>query len=1007
MKLKVFFLIILNLFFQNVKLQFTNTLYNFNSHLIFKSPQVSALEKYIDFPIDEKRGIINISIPIFTIELNNFKLPITIDYITEGIKPDQISSNVGLGWTLRAGGAISRTVRGLYEDEAPFGIYSTQCKYLSPSDYQNANCFIIWISGTCDIVRSGNDAIVDHYDAEPDIFYFNVNDISGKFIFDCSRNIKLIHEQDVKISVEYEYYEFKKWQIISPDGTKYIFKDYETSHTEYYDPEALSLAITPKIKTAWLLDKIITINLDTINFFYAKDEIISDTNWSPQKEKLYNNHREGCPGGGRIRIIQNNLRLEKIETPISIIFFNYSQNKREDIYKSLNYGSKALQEIIIKDKLTNTEIKKYKFITSYFGDDSSYYYKYEFGSVPSYYYKRLRLDEIQEIQNNVINKAFKFYYNKNNPYDRLVIPARLSKAKDFYGYYNGHDENLSLLPTIGNREVNTTTKVIFILDEIKYPTGGVAKFFYESDSTSGLIFDYSTLTYKYYNKIPAGGLRIKKIIYDSNDGNSPIEKTYYYDIGKFTKGIPNFYNRGNYDHMTKLWCYNGDCYDKKEYTYILSEPFNSENNFLYHNSVTIKEKGKGSITYSFSYIPDFDFLGIDPTWYEEYPSIDIVPIFINKTQEIIKDDVGNVIKYINYNYKTYYNQIIDPKTWQFCRVSYDDYTRLFFYPYYAGYNYLKEKIEITLLDNKNLINSEKYYYSSLSFIDSINEDIRVFKNLTKPYHHLINKTVITKSDGNKIVISNTYPNDYSPASTGFVKDMINANIINKPIETVTYLINKDNNIQILNGKIITYKTGLQLGLPDELYLLETNNPINLNNFKFSNQFYPGYLPGEGPISPFLLPYIDTRYVKKESYQYDNHGNIIQIQKNFDIPNSYYWSYNNSYPIIEAKNVSYDILEQKVNQAKQQAGITDFNEITEPSKDSNQRTKWLNFNKYLRSLLGDAMITTYTYKPLIGMTSITDENGKTTYYEYDSFGQLQYIKDQDLNIIKEYKYHYKK
>jgi len=55
---------------------------------------------------------------------------------------------------------------------------------------------------------------------------------------------------------------------------------------------------------------------------------------------------------------------------------------------------------------------------------------------------------------------------------------------------------------------------------------------------------------------------------------------------------------------------------------------------------------------------------------------------------------------------------------------------------------------------------------------------------------------------------------------------------------------------------------------------------------------------------------------------------------------------------------------------------------------------------------NAMMNTYTYDPLIGMTSETDENGKTIYYEYDSFGRLQYIKDQDLNIIQEYKYHYK-
>jgi YD repeat-containing protein len=54
---------------------------------------------------------------------------------------------------------------------------------------------------------------------------------------------------------------------------------------------------------------------------------------------------------------------------------------------------------------------------------------------------------------------------------------------------------------------------------------------------------------------------------------------------------------------------------------------------------------------------------------------------------------------------------------------------------------------------------------------------------------------------------------------------------------------------------------------------------------------------------------------------------------------------------------------------------------------------------------DAQMITYTYDPLKGMTSSTDERGITTYYEYDSFGRLEAVKDQERNIIKSYKYNY--
>ncbi|MNH31455.1 hypothetical protein D3C86_1602120 [compost metagenome] len=54
---------------------------------------------------------------------------------------------------------------------------------------------------------------------------------------------------------------------------------------------------------------------------------------------------------------------------------------------------------------------------------------------------------------------------------------------------------------------------------------------------------------------------------------------------------------------------------------------------------------------------------------------------------------------------------------------------------------------------------------------------------------------------------------------------------------------------------------------------------------------------------------------------------------------------------------------------------------------------------------DAQMITYTYEPLVGMTSSTDAKGKTTYYVYDGFQRLKWIKDQDGNILKTMDYHY--
>jgi hypothetical protein len=55
---------------------------------------------------------------------------------------------------------------------------------------------------------------------------------------------------------------------------------------------------------------------------------------------------------------------------------------------------------------------------------------------------------------------------------------------------------------------------------------------------------------------------------------------------------------------------------------------------------------------------------------------------------------------------------------------------------------------------------------------------------------------------------------------------------------------------------------------------------------------------------------------------------------------------------------------------------------------------------------DAMMTSYTYNPTIGVTSTIDEKGKTAYFSYDDFERLQHIKDQDGNIIQSLQYNYK-
>jgi YD repeat-containing protein len=54
----------------------------------------------------------------------------------------------------------------------------------------------------------------------------------------------------------------------------------------------------------------------------------------------------------------------------------------------------------------------------------------------------------------------------------------------------------------------------------------------------------------------------------------------------------------------------------------------------------------------------------------------------------------------------------------------------------------------------------------------------------------------------------------------------------------------------------------------------------------------------------------------------------------------------------------------------------------------------------------ARMTTYSYSPEIGITSVTDANNVTTYYEYDGLGRLKLVLDRDKNILKQHTYNYR-
>lgn len=85
--------------------------FSFRTDLIPPSPNAAALGKYGIVPVSLQTGIPNISIPITEAIGRELKVPVTLNYHNNGFKPSEEASWVGLGWSLDAGGVITRILR--------------------------------------------------------------------------------------------------------------------------------------------------------------------------------------------------------------------------------------------------------------------------------------------------------------------------------------------------------------------------------------------------------------------------------------------------------------------------------------------------------------------------------------------------------------------------------------------------------------------------------------------------------------------------------------------------------------------------------------------------------------------------------------------------------------------------------------------------------------------------------------------------------------------------------
>ncbi|WP_333625478.1 hypothetical protein [Sphingobacterium siyangense] len=1140
-------------------------------NVIPPSPNAQTFTKYGDFPVSNYTGIPDITIPIYNISLKDITSPISLSYNASGIRVNEEASRVGLGWTLNAGGVISHNIRETNDFYSynylnnPGDNDLPDLKGINPSSYTIQHNYIINAYNPDQNTPWGPDPLKTYWrvrkdlvnktqvpfvlppnlsydkfisgvsfldinvpelgnDYEPDIFTYNFSGYSGKFII--LRNGQILKEKEDNLKIEYTLNSTSMttdviaWTVTVPDGTKYYFNEIEK--VRFVDRPQMD-----SYNSSFYLTKVETIKGSVINFVYKKSSMLLTSFSNLQNSRDLGQLVQTSPGFYEL------VYLDNIQFNGGRIRFEYLFD-RED-----NVPDPRLKTIFV-DNGTGSNLKKYEFLYDYFnanfsGVDIPTLEQLNLVSNNSHYYvnggqrgaytkswneKRLKLTSIKILGNNESN-FYKFEYNESS------LPTKLSSSIDHWGYFNGALNN-RLIPNVvqkegfqngrakftfgglkANRDPNSDFNSAFILQKIKYPTGGETRFYFESNRFHTDNFENDPykidLMYNRVNNMfeesQAGGLNnmphqtrslhiensaklfnisfefvLDKYLYS---GDPSLEVTIKKNINDTSPVFKQVFNGSNFlpvppisenkamSYYTQdIWLEPGDYifmvggslfkqlksikanaigilgpeeYIKSNYLgtggglrikiidnydstdrLVLGKSFKYTNNYFrydyyspgfssgklmfqpryrknrgYETSEGLRGNGY-SVGYSKVYITDidpidnkkngvtlyeyinkpdrnlyykFDFGDFDYAKDINPPGIDGFRYQENGT--LLKDslfiDEGQNLKLVKAS--EYVNQIVEGDiVWAVNRSRYSLPNPSYVFP--QGDVYIHEQVGGAGVSDIRCTRLNFLYPAirpiwvrldqKIETLIENNLPIRTTTNYTynQTYHHIIKEESTMANEVLK-TFEYKYPPDVVNNTT--IGKLTLSNRINIPVEIKTTV--KDKLSHIINE----YE---MFGNSPQLSLVKSNTGIN------------------GTFEPRL------------QYQnYDIYGNILQIARNREAATVFLWGYNGQYPVLEIKNATY----AEVSTVLTQAAIDNLNSS---QTEANMEILIKNASDKLRTNLPKAMVTSYTYKPLVGMTSKTDARGIKETYIYDGMQRLQAILDHLNYVNRSFDYHYR-
>ncbi|TGN30237.1 hypothetical protein [Empedobacter tilapiae] len=1049
----IYLLFITKILAQDVSLKFPTT------------PEIQKFSTNIDYPIDLNTGGISYSVPLLSLPLGNNDIKLNLNYSSRGVKVGDISNEFGHDWSLSIP-KISREVRGI-PDEFTFG-YLHPTKGFSVYDmYNKTKNGITFIANPSGVKTLEQEiyfkAYNKEYDLQADKFYFDINGKAGYFMFkEGTKDIILYPFNDLKIIPNLPH----SILIIDTDGTEYHFGGQDNSANEIYNNDGFvsSWNLTQIKKNNKTIDFSYLNSLNLYKTFVNEQYLLYKSIHSIQgkNDVIYTVNRVNKPFISKIATtnltIDFNYSTSNHVTggrKIDQIAINKGKDTLIYTFEFKNYFAE-----IFNDPTSKTErifLNKIKRVTDKIEDFYSFDYINPEG-LPSRLSPKIDLWGYFNNQNyntripsyrvglNKIQKGDRFVneqYLKYGILEKITLPEKgvvkintepntVDKrmfntfSLGLYNHYLDIDEPDDKITEELTRIITSPFTGPDIDDNQSYPT------FYEEtfELIEKSLVDI-TLVKEFIGpdcisvntSCPSVHLRgnNKFIILQESDNNKTIEL----DAGTYLLKVSNLSQFLN---------------DRKNIIVRLSKlidnpsKINKNANGLRINSIEHYDENKLVLRKEYDYntsnnISSGELISISPLIsffsdtgfnYENYFSYEDAYIILNSNfQPFLDSNTTNKILYSEVTEK-----IIDVLQNKVLR------TKNTYYKALESYSFKNEsdiKLALPSIYNSNFLDIREVYHYVPIWRQGLLKSQEFYKNNNKIketnflYHQSLNH------DKYKYTLSTSQM--YGPMSFMYNKDYSEQQYLSRMI-TDEYFD---------NGTSITTETNYNYDSPNHLQLTKQSTKNSKGETLTTEYQYPPDWAGNAiadkltahnrisepltivqklnentVISAVYNEYKEFNgangiieksgvFQKKGSSQfveadrkitynsYDAKGNLLQYTLENGIPVSIIWGYGGQYPVAKIEGSTFANATSKLANylTKIQSGTLTVAE---------QST--------IRALIPDAMLTSYTYKPLIGVTSITGPNGQTEYYNYDSSNRLQSIVNEKNEVIKTFEYNYK-